>query len=168
MLVTTSSGFRAFAGDETSQCRAVKKLASIKYSSKLLVNLAQDEAEMYCHYVVSMPPPFSVNNAAEAWYNKNLNQITNEKIVIELLFDIISSSSPKGAEKYMNDIKNHLEKNSPTIKQCIDGLIKKSPMERKSPDGRVRCEVSRSAEQMIVAVSPSGNFSTITYLPRLS
>lgn len=151
----------AITAQTKTECNAVQKIASITRSSKLLLSIASDGTKQYCHFFVSMPPPFSIRGSVDAWFREAATR--DPKRLVEIVSDLAVAAIPDDNDQMVKEVKLRIEKDSDLLWTCVSKLIDKSPFDGKG-DG-LRCVASPSVDEAVVTVS-FGSFTSSVVLPR--
>jgi hypothetical protein len=155
----------AIASDLQRECRAVQKIARITLSSKLVLSIADNEAEQSCDFFVSLPPPYASGTGVDSWFKLSGN--FDFKNLTRIVTDIATSSIPKVRGDLIKDVALRIDNNSDLLGTCISKLFDKVPFDSKSKDGLVSCSTSPSLEQAIIrTVVADGKFISTVFLPR--
>jgi hypothetical protein len=103
LLVGLTLVIRVNAAELKSDCSSVQKIASISLSSKLILSMAGDTTKQYCHFFVSMPPPYSIRASAETWYNDAMKR--NSHMIISVVSDLAIAPIPESDSKMAGEVK---------------------------------------------------------------
>jgi hypothetical protein len=161
VAIVTPEISRGAAAQTRTECTAVERIASVTRSSKLLLSVASDGTKKYCHFFVSMPPPFSIRGSVDAWFREAARR--DPKRLVEIVSDLAVAAIPDDDEQTVKEVKLRIENNSDLLWTCVSKLIDKSPFDGKG--GGLSCIASPSVDEAVVTVS-FGSFTSSVVLPR--
>jgi hypothetical protein len=154
-----------YAADVKTECKAVQRMASVTRSSKLVLSLASDDAEKYCHFFVSLPPPNSTRLSVDKWFSVVANKL-DLKEVSQIVSDIAVAAIPLDGAKLAQEVTFQIQGNTDLLGACLSALVKKEKFDRKSERGSVRCVVPESTDYLSLTVSVGTAFTSTITLPR--
>ncbi len=156
------TGGTALANDETTECKAVQNEASLTRPDKLVFSMASNSVKKFCHFFVSMPPPFTSRKSVDFWYK---SKATFDKELVPAIIDIALAPIPK-EDPATKEVALRIEDNADLISGCIISLFKQGPFDEKSKDGSLECIVPSSAEQLFLTVALGDVFKSSVTVPR--
>ena len=152
------------AQEQTKSCAAVDRMATLTYSSKLIVSMAENISEKTCDFFVSLPPPSAVRASVTEWFS------TAAKLdlpsLVGILSDLAWAPVTKKNEELHKAVQLRIEANSDQVTTCVAKLIDKVPFAVKSKDGQFSCDVSVALQQVVFRVAVGANFVSTVALPR--
>jgi len=164
LSVAQISGGTALARDETTVCQAVQNEASLTRPDKLVFSMASNSVKKFCHFFVSMPPPFASKNSVELWYRSKAST-DQAKELVSAIIDIALAPIPND-DPASKEVALRIGDNAGLITACITSLFKQGPFDAKSKDGSLECTVPSSAERLVLTVALGDVFKSSITLPR--
>jgi hypothetical protein len=165
LLATLTLVIRVNAAELKSDCNSVQKIASISFSSKLILSMAGDTTKQYCHFFVSMPPPYSIRASVDAWYNDAIKKRSND-LIVSLVSDLAVAPIPESDSKMAQEVRLRIADSSDVVTKCVFSLFDKNAYAGKGKDGQLTCAVSPAAELAVLTVSIGQDFKSAVFLPR--
>jgi len=157
------------AADRTAECNSVVNKATITLSGKLLLGVSESSTDKTCHFIVSLPPPHSVDiSAVNAWFKFRAEDALNKDSATKLLTGLAFAVTPKESMRHIKDIEIQIVKNSALTSECFAALFKRTAIEARAPDGQFTCSVPPSADFAVFSMSAGPGLKNTFVLPRQS
>lgn len=153
----------AYAHEKTIKCHGIQNEASLTSSDKLILSVASSRVKKYCHFFVSMPPPFTTKKSVELWY-KSRAALDRPKRLVQPIIDIALAPVPKG-DPASKALVSRIEDNADLIAECVTALLNGGDFHTSSKDKSLRCMVPSSAAGLLLTVALADAFKSSVWLP---